>query len=502
MMQFTRFAAVAFTAFLLLPAVMAEPSDDAPPAGERKTTELPPPRFTFKCAKYYNSTTGLPDNNAMMSFMDKEGSLYIALSSETSAGGNKAGGLFVITAKGGSFIYNTKSNPPIPSDSVEHAWKDEELIYVSTGTAGLAVIDTKGTADNQADDTVRVYSMMGVTDVTAGLDAQPSSHSPSIGCDNVVFSWMDQETRDLLICAGGEDTYKGGLTVLLYDKEKCDYTKSYTYRAMNYRVDRSEKTLYEPGVFDTTQCYDPEREFLPLRGGDVVKRFASFGKNHFCCRAFRDNAAGRIYVARRDTLTADMDAMPNSDGGLTIIDTKKTADPSDDEVTVLDTGSTPALAGSDVYDVLPDPETGSILICTGDILGVIRDKMYGLVVIDKDGGAVTYRNTGLYDTTKDRKGELIDEKRALSSGFALCAVKNEKTGDLFVLQKDGIDIIHKDGFVSRVPCGIFRNLPTKPAEDLLWARHGWLDDKGLLYVCTGKVGGLGLLVLEMVEYKE
>ncbi len=519
MKRFMKLSCVVVAIVVLLPVVWAQdetreksvgerPDDARQPGNKPENVKLPPPRFTFKCVKYYNtfSTPPLPTNNAMMSFMDKDKNLYIALRAEKTVEGAeaKAGGLFVQTAGGKTYIYNKKSSPPIPSNSVEHALKDDNgLIYVSTGDAGLAVIDTKSTPEDQSDDTVRVYTMMGVTDVTKKLDAKPFSHSPSIGCDHVISTWMNPKTGDLLVCCGSETTYKGGLTVLIYDGEKGDYTKSYTYRALNYRVGQTQRKFYEPAVFDTTQCFQPDRKYLPLTGGKVLKRFRpsrAFGENHFCYRAFQDNSTGFIYVARRDTWNANLKEGTNGDGGLTIIDTKKTVDPSDDEVRVLDTSSVPALAGPDVYHVRLDTETGKLSVSTGDMMGVHGDRMYGLTIIDKSDKAETYRSNGKFDTTKDRTGELIDEKSALHSGFVLGTLKNEKTGDVFVLQKDAIDIIHKDGFVSRIPCEIFKGLPGKPPTGIIWALSGRLDNKGRLCLCTGEIGGLGLLVLEMTEY--
>ena len=517
---FTRVVGIAAGLLILLPMLVAQVEpvrpDDAsangsPPSVEPEKVQLPPPRVTFKCVRHHNtsSSVALPTDNAMMSFMDKGGNLYVALRSDTTHEGKEIrGGLFVLTSTGKTYLYNKKSNPPIPTNSVEHAWKDDKgLLYVATGDAGLALIDTRGTPEKQSDDTVRVYTVMGVTDVTKQLDAKPFSHAPSIGCDHVVYSWMDPGTRDLLICAGGIGTYKGGLTVLVYDKEKGEYTRSYTYRALNYRVGRTKRKFFEAGVFDTTQCYQPDRKYLPLTGGKAIKHFkplTSFGKNHFCYRAFRDNSTGLIYVARRDTVDADKDAVmgANGDGGLTIIDTKKTADPKDDEVRVLDTSSTPALAASDVYDVRLEAHTGKIYVSTGDMMSVQKEQMYGLVIIDKKNNAVTYRKDGKFDTTASREGKLIDEKSSLHSGFVLGTLRDKATGDLLVLQMRGIDVIHKDGFVSRIPWGKIIHLPVTPENNCLWAIHGWIDDKGLLYLCTGEMGGLGLLVLEMVETPE
>lgn len=500
------------SALVFLPAIFAEDAPPAqppeqPPAEKPKPAPLTPPRVTFKCVGSFSTTSkaALPTSVATASCMDKDGNLYIALECKKIEGEKPVvlpGGLFVRTAKGATYTYNTSSKPPIPTDNAEHVWKDDAtgILYVATGTAGLALIDTKGTPEDQADDTVTVYSMMGVTDYTNGPKDKPDSYSPSIGADNVVYSWMDPDTRDLLICAGGLSTWKGGLTVLVYDKDESAYTKSYTYRAINITLDRSDRKPLQQGVFDTTQCYRPDVELMI--GGKMIRKLGNFGENQFCWRAFRDNESGLIYLARRDTYDADIQATPgfNYDGGLTIIDTKKTPDPRDDEATYLHISSNPPLPTTSVMDLRLHKESGDLYVATLDLQSAFPDRFGGLTIIRKDKTAVTYEDKGLFDTSANDTHKLLDAGKALHSAFVLASLK-DASGDIFVLEDQGIDVIHKDGFVSRVPLKLFKNLPVMPANNILWAQTGWVDSDGRLYICTADYGTLGVLILEIIPYK-
>ena len=524
-------ASLAVLAFLLgfLPAIFteaapqeqppdqtAQPADPANGAAETPTeppaenpekpkpVPLEPPRVTFRCVNHYDMTSKipLPTNTAMASCMDKDGNLYVALESRQTQDTVIPGGLTVITAKGASYTYNAKSKPPLPTDSAEHVWKDDAtgILYVATGK-GLVLIDTKSTPEDQSDDTATLYSMMGVADITSNASAEPTSYSPALGADNVVYSWMDPETRDLLVCCGGPSIWKGGLTVLVYDKGKSAYTKSYAYRAINFMLDKSARKLMQKGVFDTTQCYDTERKML--LGGKRIRKL-DIGENQFCWRAFRDNESGLIYLARRDTYDADMEAIPgfNGDGGLTIIDTKKTPDPADDEViAVYQTGTSPTLLATSVMDVRLDKATGDLYVATADILTTFPNRTGGLTIIHKDKTAVTYSDKGLYDTSQNVEREAIDKSKALFSSFVLGSLIDENSRDIFVFEDQGIDVIHKgDGFVSRVPLKFFKGIASLPANNILWAEHAWIDEAGRLHVCTGDYGTLGLLTFEIIPY--
>jgi len=484
----------------------ANPPAENPPAAtpeQPKPIPLEPPRVTFKCVNHYDMTSkiSLPTNMAMASCMDKDGNLYIALESRQTQDVTIPGGLTVITAKGGTYTYNAKSKPPLPTESAEHVWKDDAgILYVAT-SKGLALIDTKNTPDDQSDDTVTLYSMMGVSDITTNISADPASYSPALGADNAVYSWMDPESRDLLVCCGGPSTWRGGLTVLVYDKDKKAYTKSHTYRSINFVLDKSARKLAQKGVFDTTQCYDPDKKMM-LGGKRIAK--LDIGENQYCWRAFRDNDSGLIYLARRDTYDADAEAVPgfNGDGGLTIIDTKKTPDPSDDTVVaVYQTGTSPNLPATSVMDVRLDKATGDLYVATTDPLSTWPTRAGGLTIIHKDKTAVTYSDKGLFDTSQNVERTEIDKAKALFSSFVLGSLVDEDSGDIFVFEDQGIDVIHKDGFVSRVPLKIFKGLTQMPPNNILWAESAWIDGSGRLHVCTGDYGTLGYLTFEIAKYE-
>jgi hypothetical protein len=101
----------------------------------------------------YNSVSSpaLPYNKVQHSFLDSRGLLYVS---------TNGGGLSVVDTKQTpaqaddvAVAWYGKQNGFLGSDRVYHAWLDEAsgLLYVSTWSGGLSIVDTKQTVDPQDD---------------------------------------------------------------------------------------------------------------------------------------------------------------------------------------------------------------------------------------------------------------------------------------------------------------------------------------------------------------
>ncbi len=454
----------------------------------------------MRCVKSYGtfSIPELPGNNAMCSWKDKEGYLYVALMSDESKSDEgvvyKNGGIAIISPDGKVRTLDGKSRPFYPGATILHAQGDDEgKIYISTKDKGLVIIDTKKTPMDPSDDTARRYSLYGVFDTTKGGEEKLVSRSPCLGCDLVTYSWMEPETKDLYICAGSYDTYEGGLTVLQWDEEKKDYTKSYTYRAFNRLLKWSKERIYQHALFETTNAF--REDLNEPRGGKFIKRLKMFGRNHNCRRVWKDVKSGLVYVCCEDTVEADRKALPghNRDGGLTIIDTKKTRDPKDDTVTAINPWTRPPLCGTHVTHFMLDETTGRKFVSMMDLNPAFEEEMSGVTVLTGDKESITFRRFGLYDTTLDRSGELKDAKANLASAQVYVTLRDPKSGEILVFHTKGMDVISKDlKEVSQVNLDKFLDLP-RELNNVFLVSDGWIDEKGLIYLSLGEFGN-GLLV--------
>ncbi len=500
-------AAIIFAALMLSEAV---------PQPEKKTPAAP--RYTATCVESYGtySSPSLPSSNVMSSWKDKNGLLYLALKANQAKDdeGNisySGGGIAIISPKGKKCILSGNSRPFFPGNTILHAWGDDEgKIYVSTGENGLVIIDTKKTPMNPADDTASQYTINGVFDTTNGGEPKVIGRSPCLGCDLTTYSYMDPTTKDLYVSAGhydmqtsGQpcDTYEGGLMLLLWDKEKKNYTKSYIYRALNWRLKQTTRKKYQQALFDTTNAFDEKAG--KSYGGDRIKNLKMFGENQNCHKVWKDEKTGLVYVCRRDTYIADREKIPgyNHDGGLTIIDTKKTRDPADDTVSALSLHTRPSICGSHVTDFWKDAATGYCYVSLLESNPEFDEELGGVAVLKGGGKGIAFRRSGLFDTTKNRKGSLLDKNAGVSSPYIHLTIQDPTTGNIVVFHLEGIDIIGKDlKTVSRISLDTIMNMPQDITKDGLWVISAWADKDGLIYVSTGE-GNCGLLVMKIKKMR-
>ena len=159
------------------------------------------------------------------------------------------------------------------------------------------------------DDTATKYCTEGVFDTTEGGTPKLIGHSPCLGCDLVLHSCMDPETRDLFICAGNyymqkerPDTYEGGFITLQWDKEKKAYNKAYIYRALHWQITRVKQKSYRRGIYDTTEAYNVERKKILQRQthpATALLRRQSELPRFLLRRQARDNLRRPLRHARR-----------------------------------------------------------------------------------------------------------------------------------------------------------------------------------------------------------
>jgi len=91
-----------------------------------------------------------------------------------------------------------------------------------------------------------------------------------------------------------------------------------------------------------------------------------------------------------------------------------------------------------IYCVLQDTLTGELYLGSGD----------GLTVILPDGRSFTYRKDGLWDTTEDPLGKLVDPsiRIASSTSWIISLWKDMRKGDIYIGTNDGgLNIIHTHG---------------------------------------------------------
>ncbi len=484
-----------------------EPKTETPDAGRNART--------LTCVKSYGafSTPKLNTSNVMSTWKDKKGYLYLALKADSKKNDNgtmsyTGGGIAIISPDNKAITLTGKTRPCFLSNTIIHAWGDDDgKIYVSTCYNGLVIIDTKNTPMDTGDDTATQYCLNGVFDTTEGGEPKLLGRSPCLGSDLVLHSCMDPETKDLFISAGNyylqkerTDTYEGGFITLQWDKEKKAYVKSYTYRTFNWQFKKGKKKFYHKGIYDTTEAFNVEKN--APRGGKRIKKLFDFGGNHNCHYSCYDARRGLIYIARRDTLGADLESIPgyNGDGGITIIDTKKTRDPIDDMVRELNTRKKPTICGSFVSHVWVDDTTGNAFV---SVLALLNLDHGGVTVISMgDNKSTSFLNSGIYDTSKSRIGIDLDDKNMLRSPAVHFTVKYPSTGETLVMHSDGIDIISKDlKKITSIPLSDIRKLPNAFGEEGLWVTDAWVDKEGLIYVSTGE-GKNGLLVLKLADTKK
>ena len=349
---------------------------------------------------------------------------------------------------------------------------------------------------------------------TEGIAAYNTTSTPALVGVFSLVTWADKETDEILV-SSFYDTK--GMTVL-----NPRQGKSFTYRTT--------------GIWDTTS--NSTGELIP---GTMKIVFdprdpASGDRPHY---AWRDNKTGLIYLC-------------TDNSGINIIDTKKTEDLTDDEVVEVYSNNTqPALLRWDpdygfnddlgniylghyhvdgfviihadrtataykdtgVYDVSLDktgtliretPRLGSYHGYDGDATPFFKDVDDNLYVGTTCGFTVyyynhynayydktlTYRVDGLYDTTSDSRGVLINPEIKIAGNsvrhawqdddgniYLSCCPSYNPDTQSFNYDEGGFSIIRPNGEVENFT-------PTTTPAVPRWVLHSWKDEEGALYLST------------------
>ncbi|RLG58579.1 MAG: hypothetical protein DRN95_04095, partial [Candidatus Hydrothermarchaeota archaeon] len=126
--------------------------------------------------------------------------------------------------------------------------------------------------------------------------------------------------------------------------------------------------------------------------------------------------------------------------------------------------------------VLQDTVTGELYIGSGD----------GVTVLLPDGRSFTYRKDGLWDTTEDPVGKLVDPsiRIASSTSWIVSLWKDMERGDLYVGTNDGgLNIIHTQGTLEPYDDTVeIYSIDTTPAILTGDPENPWVDEEGNIYM--------------------
>jgi len=140
-----------------------------------------------------------------------------------------------------------------------------------------------------------------------------------------------------------------------------------------------------------------------------------------------------------------------------------------------------------IYCVLQDTLTGELYLGSGD----------GLTVILPDGRSFTYRKDGLWDTTEDPLGELVDPsiKIAPSTSWIWSLWKDMKKGDIYIGTNDGgLNIIHTQGTLDPYDDTVeIYSIDTTPAILTGDPEDPWVDEEGNIYMGFHKYPGVTVI---------
>ena len=379
----------------------------------------------------------------------------------------------------------TNLYPEIGSNSVFHSWLDSgdpsnKLIYVSTRGGGLSVINTKDTENNPSDDDLVI--------------TYTTSTAPALGNNNVNHSWLDS-TNNLLYVSSSWDN-GGGLTVIntqgTTDPSDDTLLTRYTTSSspaigddnvIHSWLDSSNNLLYVStfggglSVINTQGTTDPADDTLAITYN--ISSTPAIGHDRVF-HSWLDSGTNFLHVGTWG-------------GGLSIIDTKGTIDPSDDTLhKSYSTTSTPAIGHNYIENSFIDTANNLLYISA-------QSGSPGcLSVVNMTGNtSFTYKSDGVYNTTSSSTGTLISSAPALGSNSVKHTYLDAANGLLYVSHYNssyGVTVIDTKGTVDPADDTVSATYGkgTTPAIGGNGAYYSWLDSgTGLLYAGTN--GGLSVV---------
>lgn len=311
-------------------------------------------------------------------FLDEgRGLLYLSID----IGSNSIGGLYVIDTKKTLTLaddtllirYADTSTPAIGSASVHYAFLDDtrNLLYICTrGSGGLSVVNTQGTIDPTDDVLVKTYN---------------TTSTPAIGGNDLLHAFLDERNNLLYVSTSGNNlsvintqgTIDPADDVLVKNYNNTTAPAILAGPIFSSFIDPDTNLLYINGsaglsVINTQGTVSPDDDTL-LRTYTTTSTPA-IGNNQIR-HSFFDANTGLLYVS-------------TGGGGLSVINTQKNIDPSDDELVVTyTTTSTPAIGGTFIMHSFLDKDTNLLYISDSWEISVIDTK--GTIDPSDD---VNYRN--------------------------------------------------------------------------------------------------------------
>ncbi|MEA3323139.1 MAG: SBBP repeat-containing protein [Patescibacteria group bacterium] len=272
--------------------------------------------------------------------------------------------------------YNTTSTPAIANNRVYHSFLDtaNNLIYISTVDGGLSVINTQGTIDPSDDTLVTTYN---------------TTSTPAIAGNIVFYSSLDANHNILYV--GTRD----GLSVINTQGtiDPSDDTLVTTYNTTStpaiannwiYEIflDAENNLIYIStwgsgiSVINTHGTIDPSDDTLVITYNTTSTPAIA---NNRAKGVLGDSDNNLIYI--------------NTEKGLSVINTHGTIDPSDDTLVITyNTTSTPAIANNSVTHTFLDVAHDYLYISTfGGGVSVINT--HGTIDPSDDTLVTTYNTT-------------------------------------------------------------------------------------------------------------
>jgi len=361
----------------------------------------------------------IASNQAVHSFLDNSHSL-LYVSTNTA-------GLSVIDTKGSAtpsddtsvVTYNRTSSPNIMGFPL-HSFLDNSrnLLYISGWGGGngngLAVIDTKGTVTPSDDNLVATYG---------------TTTSPAIAEDSTVHSFLDPGHNLLYITTmnrGVSVINTQGTTTPYDDTLVTTYSTTSSpaigdnHTSMSF-LDSSRNLLYIGTQYGGLSVIDTKGT-IAAYDDTLVKTYNTASSpaitSNYVLNSFLDSARNLLYVGTQ--------------GGLSVIDTRGTVDPADDTlVTTYNSTSSPAIAGNQVLYSFLDPVRNLLYAGTIDS---------GLFVIDTKG-TVTPSDDILATTYSTGSSPAIGGDRIAH------AFLDESRNFLYIGTANGLSVIDTKGTV-------------------------------------------------------
>lgn len=376
------------------------------------------------------STPALPSNTVVHSLLDQTHNLlYISTSAGLSV--INTHGTTAVSDDTLQNTYSTSSDPALPENTVSHSLLDgaHNLLYVSTGV-GLSAIDTQGTVSASDDTLETTYS-----DLT-GLPGENSTRSSLLDTTNNLLYISNNGGLSIIDTLGNGDTADDS-HLFTYNSSSTpaiahNYVKSVYIDSTNHLLYIS--TLSGLSVVDTHGTVDHSDDTLVITYSTLSSPAIAFSNNDpdslfdLLFSVNTANAAGPDdYVFNSFLDTENNLLYINTYRGLSVINTRGTVSPADDtlEITYL-SSSTPAVLNNNVYHSFLDTENDLLYVSTGGGLSVLDTQ--GTINPSDDEVATNYTLASAVISGDDTNSSFVNNDLLyISSNIGLSVVDRQGT---------------------------------------------------------------------------